>query len=95
MFNIVFYVLMRPGGVKRDMGGITANIEDRDDIRLQRIAYHQELLRRTIEVAQQLFVIRFPLVTHDLDVVKVMGQARLFQLSLLVEEIASPAPPVP
>src|SRR5687767_1895939 len=88
MIDAAIHCLVRPGSMKRYMNGMTAEFQNRQDIRFEGIADHTKRGRLNIEVTYQLHKVPFLFITHDLDVMKVMFNTRVLQFSFLVEQIA-------
>mgnify|MGYP005939975545 CR=1 FL=1 len=88
MRNIPIMGFILPGDVVRNVGCISAQLQNRQYVRLDGVSQHQEILRSAFHGGKQFPIIGFFLVTHYLDVAEVVHQSRLPDFSSLVEQVS-------
>ena len=79
---------VNPCGLIRDVDGVGAQRNHRQDIGFQRIADHQELTGIQIISLEDSLVGDLVLIRNDLDAPKSFSQTRLCEFCFLVEEVS-------
>lgn len=71
MLEAMFMLFMRPGDMIGDMCRMSSDLQYRKDIRFNRIAEHQKVLRLAIQMLQEFLIIRNLFVAHNFDMMEI------------------------
>ena len=88
MLYLQFHFFVFPGDVVRDVDAVSADVEHGQHVGFEGIADHEKLGGMDVQMPDKFLVIRLFFLRHDFDVVKKALQARLFELALLIEQVA-------